>query len=192
MSGKKQREGGILSTPRKGNSSSSEDIIGQTASTLSQQPSFTPANLLLGPQPPVRCDMGLPLSPYREPPPSYQTAMAYPDTSEPYLTNSDVITFSKPHGAVPPYPSLSVSNQMFLPTSPSLLASVSSQHSRAVISRSRHCPHCGIGILSGQTDLFCLICLILLAVCTFPVGLLFLCFIPCTVHRRCNHCRSIG
>ncbi|MCP9261780.1 hypothetical protein DINM_005106 [Dirofilaria immitis] len=144
MSGKKQREGGILSTPRKGNSSSSEDIIGQTASTLSQQPSFTPANLLLGPQPPVRCDMGLPLSPYRfEPPPSYQTAMAYPDTSEPYLTNSDVITFSKPHGAVPPYPSLSVSNQMFLPTSPSLLASVSSQHSRAVISRSRHCPHCG-------------------------------------------------
>uniref|UniRef100_A0A8R1XKV0 Membrane protein BRI3 n=1 Tax=Onchocerca volvulus TaxID=6282 RepID=A0A8R1XKV0_ONCVO len=187
MSGKEQSESSILSTPIEENSSS--NIIGQTTASYQQPPSVQP-DLLLGPQPPVRCDMGLP--PYREPPPSYQAAMAYPAASGPYSTNSDNATFPKPYTAVPPYPSLSLRNQLFLPTTPPLLPSASLQPPPVAISRSGHCAHCGIGTISGQTDLFCLICLVLLAVCTFPVGLLFLCFIPCTVHKRCSHCRRIG
>ncbi|EJW78050.1 hypothetical protein WUBG_11041 [Wuchereria bancrofti] len=118
--------------------------------------------------------------------------MAYPAASGPYSTNSDDTTFPKPYGAVPSYHLLSVPNQIFPPTSPPPLPSVSTQPSPVAVPRAGHCAYCRVGVISGQTDLFCLICLVLLAVCTFPVGLLFLCFIPCTVHKRCSHCRRIG
>ncbi|CAG9530646.1 unnamed protein product [Cercopithifilaria johnstoni] len=187
MSGKEQSGNSIPSAPVEGDSSLS--VFGQnTSQVVYQQPSVQP--VLLGPRPRVRCGMELP--PYREPPPSYQAAMAYPTVSEPYLTNSDDTTLPKPYGAVPPYPFLSVPNQMFPLTPPPPLPSASSQPPPVAVPRAGHCTNCGIGILSGQTDLFCLICLVLLAVCTFPIGLLFLCFIPCTVHKRCNHCRRIG
>uniref|UniRef100_A0A0R3RWN3 Membrane protein BRI3 n=1 Tax=Elaeophora elaphi TaxID=1147741 RepID=A0A0R3RWN3_9BILA len=188
MSGKEQSENSIPSTPLEGNSSSSNVLDQNTSPVLYQQPSVQP--VLLGPQPPVKCGVGLPS--YREPPPSYQAAMAYPAASGPYSTNSDDTVFPKPYSAVPPYPLLSVQNQMFPPTSPPPLPSVSLQPPPVAVPRAGHCAYCGVGILSGQTDLFCLICLVLLAVCTFPVGLLFLCFIPCTVHKRCSHCRRIG
>ncbi|VDK68433.1 unnamed protein product [Litomosoides sigmodontis] len=183
MPGKEQSGNDVPSAPLEGNTSS--NVIGQNTSlAVNQQPSVQP--VLLGPQPPVKCDGGLP--PYSEPPPSYQTAMAYPAASGPYSTNSDD-TFPKPYGALPPYPLLPLPNQMFQPTSPPL---PSAQPPPVAVPRAGHCSYCGVGILSGQTDLFCLICLMLLAVCTFPVGLLFLCFIPCTVHKRCSHCRRIG
>ncbi|KAL3994707.1 hypothetical protein ACH3XW_22805 [Acanthocheilonema viteae] len=193
MSGKEQSGNGIPSAPLEGNPSS--NVTAQnTSSAVCQQPSVQP--VLLEPHPSVGCGMGLP--PYREPPPSYQAAMAYPAASGPYSTNSNDTTFPKPYSALPPYPLLSVPNHMFPPASPPSLPSASSQPPPVVVPReiqaprAGHCTYCGIGILSGQTDLFCLICLVLLAVCTFPVGLLFLCFIPCTVHKRCSHCRRIG
>uniref|UniRef100_A0A915PH07 Membrane protein BRI3 n=1 Tax=Setaria digitata TaxID=48799 RepID=A0A915PH07_9BILA len=184
MSGKEQFTNGTPAASLERNSST--DIVDQTTSVL-PSPQH---DLLLEPQPPVSYGIGLP--PYREPPPSYQAAMAYPAVSEPYSTNSNCTSFPKPYSAVPPYPVLSLPNQMFPVASPPPLPSASTQAPRLTASRAGNCAYCGIGIVSGQTDLFCLICLVLLAVCTFPVGLLFLCFIPCTVHKRCNHCRRIG
>ncbi|VIO94155.1 Uncharacterized protein BM_BM3314 [Brugia malayi] len=188
MSGKEKSDNCTPSAPPEGNSFSS-NIVGQSTSpVLYQQPSVQP--LLLGPEPPVSCCMELP--PYSEPPPSYQAAMAYPVPSGPYSTNTDDTTFPKPYSAVPSYHLLSVPNQIFPPASPPPLPSVSTQPSPVALPRAGHCAYCRVGVVSSQTDLFCLICLVLLAVCTFPVGLLFLCFIPCTIHKRCSHCRRIG
>ncbi|VDP14854.1 unnamed protein product [Onchocerca flexuosa] len=116
MSEKEPSESGILSAPIEENSSS--NIIDHTTASYQQPPPVQP-DLLLGPQSPVRSDMGLP--PYREPPPSYQAAMAYPAASGPYSTNSNNTTFPKPYTAVPPYPLLSLRNQLFPPTTPPLL-----------------------------------------------------------------------
>ena len=43
-----------------------------------------------------------------------------------------------------------------------------------------------------ETDMCCLLCLVFLAIFTFPIGLPFLCCIPCTVRRRCANCNRIG
>lgn len=57
---KEQSGNDVPSPPLEGNTSS--NVIGQNTSlVLYQQPSVQP--VLLGPQPPVRCDVGLP--PYR-------------------------------------------------------------------------------------------------------------------------------
>ncbi|VDN25424.1 unnamed protein product [Gongylonema pulchrum] len=133
---------------------------------------------------------------FSEPPPSYQAAMAYPGASLPYPPNPNSASFPKPpYGAVPPCysPVSPVTTQQF-PTPPPLgiinvTAAPASDSMRAPLG---NCAYCRVGVVSGQTDLCCLICLIILAICTFPVGLIFLCFVPCTVHKRCSHCHRIG
>ncbi|RCN29916.1 hypothetical protein ANCCAN_24322 [Ancylostoma caninum] len=51
------------------------------------------------------------------------------------------------------------------------------------------CPHCNVGVITKETDMCCMLCLILLTIFTFPFGLVFLCCLPCTVSRRCSNCR---
>ncbi|KAI6218168.1 Brain protein I3 [Aphelenchoides fujianensis] len=54
------------------------------------------------------------------------------------------------------------------------------------------CVHCYNGEVHNETDLICLVCLILFAIFTFPLGLILLCCIPCTVRRRCARCRRLN
>ncbi|KAI6218226.1 Brain protein I3 [Aphelenchoides fujianensis] len=54
------------------------------------------------------------------------------------------------------------------------------------------CVHCHNGEVHNETDLICLVCLILFAIFTFPLGLILLCCIPCTVRRRCARCRRLN
>lgn len=70
-----------------------------------------------------------------------------------------------------------------------------------------NCIWCRQGVVRNETDLCCLVCLIILAICTFPFGLVLLCCIPCTVslallqfvtqfcvfqvRPRCSHCRRL-
>uniref|UniRef100_A0A1I7VX29 LITAF domain-containing protein n=1 Tax=Loa loa TaxID=7209 RepID=A0A1I7VX29_LOALO len=138
MLGKEKSDSGTSSAPLE---NSSSNIIGQSTSSsiLYQQPSL---QAVLGPQPPINCGMGL--SSYSEPPPSYQAAMAYPAASGPYSTNSNDMAFPKPYGAVPPYPLLSVPNQVSPPTLPAPLPSASSQPPPVPVPHTGHCAYCGV------------------------------------------------
>ncbi|VDM54511.1 unnamed protein product, partial [Angiostrongylus costaricensis] len=57
------------------------------------------------------------------------------------------------------------------------------------VSSGFNCPHCHVGVITKETDMCCMLCLILLTIFTFPLGLVFLCCLPCTVTRRCSNCR---
>ncbi|TKR82215.1 hypothetical protein L596_015972 [Steinernema carpocapsae] len=52
------------------------------------------------------------------------------------------------------------------------------------------CPHCQTGDVRKETDVCCLTCLLIIALFTLPLGLFFLCCIPCTWKKRCSHCRK--
>ncbi|MFH4983917.1 hypothetical protein AB6A40_010626 [Gnathostoma spinigerum] len=170
-------------------------------------------------------------SPYPEPPPSYQAAMAmaypagssvYPPTSPPY----PVGTVNSFPPSTAPYPTNAFVQQgghdaniqpktnyggvtlppcyAPLPTSvsgmypfPTVLEVPTPTPSTQVVvnvppTATGNCIHCRVGTVASETDLCCLLCLIILAVFTFPFGLLFLCCIPCTMHRRCRNCRRMG
>ncbi|KHN85109.1 hypothetical protein Tcan_09817 [Toxocara canis] len=138
-------------------------------------------------------------SPYSEPPPSYQAAMAYPAMPAPYPPGEGA-SFPKPNYGTPLPPNYNqlppMSTQQFPPPPPTLVVSAPPPQARLAINvqtaAAGNCAYCRIGNVTGETDLCCLMCLIILAIFTFPFGLLFLCCIPCTVRRRCNNCRRIG
>jgi hypothetical protein len=52
-----------------------------------------------------------------------------------------------------------------------------------ITSGPNNCIHCYGGDVHNETDLCCLMCLILLAILTFPFGLILLCCIPCTIRK---------
>lgn len=54
------------------------------------------------------------------------------------------------------------------------------------------CVHCYSGEVHNETDLCCLLCLILFAIFTFPMGLVLLCCVPCVVRKRCIRCRRLN
>lgn len=150
---------------------------------------------------------GVSLSLPSEPPPSYQAAMGYPAVSLPYPTNPDNSAFPKPpYEALRPFygHAFPIANHQFPPPPlpappPHVIVSRSTQQPQplqgaatAPRAVSGNCAYCGVGIVAGQTDLCCLICLVILAICTFPIGLLFLCFVPCAIRKRCSHCHRIG
>ncbi|KAI6197243.1 Brain protein I3 [Aphelenchoides besseyi] len=54
------------------------------------------------------------------------------------------------------------------------------------------CVHCFSGEVHNETDLCCLLCLILFAIFTFPLGLILLFCVPCSVRRRCARCRRLN
>jgi hypothetical protein len=134
---------------------------------------------------------------YQQPPPSYQDALSYPQMPptqmpKPYTPqtevplngaypqpNSSSVYAGAPLGNPPP--------QGYYTPQPNVV--------RTVITTTHqpggNCIWCRQGNVTNETDLCCLICLILLAICTFPFGLVLLCCIPCTVRPRCNLCRRL-
>lgn len=122
--------------------------------------------------------------PYNEPPPSYHSVVDYPTT--PYPSGS-VHQMPPPAGGMPYY----------MPKPPTHPHPGTAQAPPATVTHvitvgfGSVCPHCNVGVLQKETDLCCLLCLILLTIFTFPFGLVFLCCIPWTVTRRCPNCRRI-
>ncbi|KAJ1356591.1 hypothetical protein KIN20_014323 [Parelaphostrongylus tenuis] len=139
-------------------------------------------------------------TPFDLPPPSYQMAMNYPTT--PY-----------PCGGIPPIPAPSTGyagyppNPAF-PVRPSqtpiynATATIGTNHQLppshgvspptqvvVTVANGLTCPHCNVGVITKETDMCCMLCLILLTIFTFPLGLVFLCCLPCTITRRCSNCR---
>ncbi|KHJ91391.1 hypothetical protein OESDEN_08746 [Oesophagostomum dentatum] len=140
-------------------------------------------------------------SPYSEPPPSYQMAVSYPTT--PYPTPNMPHT---PMPSVPPaylpkppsaYPAPPNQPPMYYATQGIGVAQfpqgeripVTTAQVVVTVGNGFTCPHCNVGVVTKETDMCCMLCLILLTIFTFPFGLVFLCCLPCTVSRRCSNCR---
>ncbi|GMT15478.1 hypothetical protein PFISCL1PPCAC_6775, partial [Pristionchus fissidentatus] len=156
-----------------------------------------------------------PVAPYPEPPPSYQQAMGLPGSTaaghpayQPQ-TNPAYPKFAPASnsGVPPPPPGYPPSNYGAYPQNPSMPAPQPAYPLNSGPMPHHHqqptvvtvnvaplqiiCAYCH-GTMVKETDLCCLMCLIFLAIFTFPFGLPFLCCIPCTVRRRCAQCHRIG
>ncbi|KAK6023915.1 hypothetical protein OSTOST_10286, partial [Ostertagia ostertagi] len=130
--------------------------------------------------------------PYSEPPPAYHTAMGYPTTPYP---SGGLPNAQHPPYAPKPYPQYPVPNQP--PIYHAIHTVGGNQQSQQVpgtthvvvaVSNGSICPFCNVGVVTRETDMCCLICLILLTIFTFPFGLVFLCCLPCAITRRCSNC----
>lgn len=130
--------------------------------------------------------------PYNEAPPPYQAAMSspapYPGAAPYYPTGS----------APPGYPKYSPQHRQQCPAYCSMDDIGATPHPpppppppirRVVAVRyGCICPNCSTGVIVKETDACILICLILLAIITFPLGLFFLCCLPCAFKYRCSNC----
>ncbi|CCD69258.1 Membrane protein BRI3 [Caenorhabditis elegans] len=151
-----------------------------------------------GPPPPHASAGPAPtMSSYDMPPPSYQAAMSYP-AAPTYGGSTD----PKYHnGGQPPiYYQPPQITQTRLPQPAAI-----EQIVRAVriqnpagsnvivhVQPGAPCRRCTVGVITRQTDMCCLLCLIMLTIFTFPFGLIFLCCVPCTVQNRCTHCNRLA
>uniref|UniRef100_A0A0N5APP9 Membrane protein BRI3 n=1 Tax=Syphacia muris TaxID=451379 RepID=A0A0N5APP9_9BILA len=156
------------------------DAVAATSLTTSSQCSVLAASTT----PVTSSEQATLSSPYSQPPPSYQDALSYPTSSYHSIRMSS--TFPKPDLApMPPYstlPLVTEQSSIAAPANPPVIVTVSGVPVE-------NCPFCRVGSVVTEFDLCLLVCLILLAIFTFPVGLLFLCCIPCTIHKRCNSCQ---
>ncbi|CAD5215963.1 unnamed protein product [Bursaphelenchus xylophilus] len=147
-----------------------------------QQNSYSPQTNQMGPQ-------GQQAMP---PPPSYDDAVNCP--APPYLPSGVPKPMPGPQIGQPIYPPPPISGTGYVLQAP---ADASNQpriiHTTTVITpvAGTACIHCLVGQVQNETDLCCLICLILFAIFTFPMGLVLLCCIPCTVRQRCSRCRRL-
>ncbi|UMM19115.1 hypothetical protein L5515_014867 [Caenorhabditis briggsae] len=157
----------------------------------------TPSPLSAGP-PPAHASAGPApaISSYDMPPPSYQAAMSYP-AAPTYGGSTDPKYYS---GQPPVYYQPPPITQSRLPQPDGV-----DQVVRAVriqnptgsnvivhVQPGAPCRRCTVGVVTRQTDMCCLLCLIMLTIFTFPFGLIFLCCIPCTVQNRCTHCNRLA
>ncbi|KAI1720324.1 hypothetical protein DdX_05710 [Ditylenchus destructor] len=117
------------------------------------------------------------------PPPSYQEAVNFPSMA-PYQPN----IFPKP-----PQPSsmMGAPQQQIYPPQPHYNSTGGQAAPTTYVIQTRNCAFCLGGTVENETDLCCLLCLIILAIFTFPFGLVLLCCIPCTTRKRCNRCRRL-
>ncbi|WKX96756.1 hypothetical protein Q1695_012868 [Nippostrongylus brasiliensis] len=122
-------------------------------------------------------------SPYSMPPPSYQTVMS---TSGTYTTSTTPYS-GRPHGK--PLPSRPFRQQQ-IPVYNTFHSADEPPPAPVVyaVRYGRVCPSCNVGVMTKDIDACCLVCLILLALITFPIGLVFICCIPCAINYRCTHC----
>ncbi|KAK0406752.1 hypothetical protein QR680_018783 [Steinernema hermaphroditum] len=128
---------------------------------------------------------------YAEAPPSYQAALTSP-VNPPYpgehakmpQPNAAPTGVTPMYHPAPPYQPQQL-NPNLIPVSAPVVIHTTSVHPRG------DCAFCQTGNIRNETDFCCLLCLIIIAVFTFPFGLLLLCCIPCTVRKRCTRCRRI-
>jgi hypothetical protein len=136
---------------------------------------------------------------YHQPPPSYNDALSYPQVNHPsqmpkpytpQTQNPNFGSYPQPNSSVyagAPLGSGPAAHGQYAPQQPAVVRTViTTTHQPA-----GNCIWCRQGTVTNETDLCCLICLILLAICTFPFGLVLLCCIPCTVRPRCSQCRRL-
>uniref|UniRef100_A0A1I7Y4L0 Membrane protein BRI3 n=1 Tax=Steinernema glaseri TaxID=37863 RepID=A0A1I7Y4L0_9BILA len=171
-----------------------EDESSSSSSSAVRQPAEAPQ-----PQPPqavTTSHVSAPAPPhpvpppgfYTEAPPSYQAALTSP-VNPPYPM--DHTKMPQPNAATPMnHPAPPYQPQMLNPNMIPISAPVVI-HTTATVQPRGDCAVCQVGNVRNETDFCCLLCLIIIAVFTFPFGLLLLCCIPCTVRKRCNRCRRI-
>ncbi|KJH42367.1 hypothetical protein DICVIV_11649 [Dictyocaulus viviparus] len=132
------------------------------------------------------------------PPPSYQMAINCPTT--PYPTGDmpivppSMTSYAghppKPYPAIPVRPPIYNAIQIGASQNPQPQPQpVASTQVVVTVGNGLMCPHCNVGVITKETDMCCMLCLILLTIFTFPLGLVFLCCLPCTISRRCSNCR---
>ncbi|CAD5211887.1 unnamed protein product [Bursaphelenchus okinawaensis] len=126
------------------------------------------------------------------PPPSYDDAVNCP--APPYLPSGAPKIDGPQHGR-PIYPPPPISGTGYVLQAPADAPNQQARviHTTTVITpvAGTACIHCLVGQVQNETDLCCLLCLILFAIFTFPMGLVLLCCIPCTVRQRCSRCRRL-
>jgi hypothetical protein len=150
---------------------------------------YIPQSNPMGPQHPSNNDM--------PPPPSYSDAVNCP--APPYLPygTPKPAHMNGPQGGNPIYPP-PISGTGYVLQAPTSQSSgmpapqVLSTTIIATLPGPNSCVHCYGGEVHNETDLCCLLCLILFAIFTFPMGLILLCCIPCTTRRRCIRCRRLN
>ena len=134
---------------------------------------------------------------YHQPPPSYNDALSYPQVNHPsqmpkpytpQTQNPNLGAYPQPNSSV--YAGAPLGNPSaqghYAPQQPSVVHTVIT-----TVHPQGNCQWCRQGNVVNETDFCCLVCLILLAICTFPFGLVLLCCIPCTVRPRCTQCRRL-
>ncbi|CAJ0568387.1 unnamed protein product, partial [Mesorhabditis spiculigera] len=157
---------------------------------------------------------GYPPAPqYHEPPPAYNAAHNYPTVPnyQPQQQSSraqDKPPYPTQQPSAYPAPSYTTQNAPV----PHLIYSGGYQHQSGgpppppagpgqppvvvqVVGQGQgvlRCAYCPNGVIVRESDTCCVVLLIILMLCTFPFGLLFLLCIPCAVHDRCHQCHRIG
>ncbi|CAD6193991.1 unnamed protein product [Caenorhabditis auriculariae] len=132
------------------------------------------------------------------PPPSYQAAMSYPaaptyggiEQPKPMVPQQPPIYYQQP----PPFITQTRLPQPNDAVVQAIRANVAPTTANVVvhIQQGIQCRHCHAGVVTRQTDMCCLLCLVLLTIFTFPLGLIFLCCVPCTVQNRCSNCQRLA
>ncbi|CAB3404228.1 unnamed protein product [Caenorhabditis bovis] len=132
-------------------------------------------------------------SPYDAPPPSYQTAMSYP--AAPTYGGGAGPKYNGQPPIYNPHP-LPAITQVRLPQPPQTGNTIRVENITPnvvlQVQSGPTCPQCRNGIVIRQTDMCCLLSLILLTIFTFPCGLIFLCCVPCTIQNRCTNCNRLA
>ncbi|PAV55533.1 hypothetical protein WR25_03933 [Diploscapter pachys] len=151
-------------------------------------PNAAPSHVADPPYPVLDQQQPQPALVYNEPPPSYQNAMAFPAYTQP-ATNP---TFPPKPNQPPIYYQPPTITQTVLPQPPSHPNILPNTSVVVTVQHGIPCRSCNAGMVMRETDICCVICLVLLAIFTFPFGLLFLCCLPCTVQNRCSNCGHIA
>uniref|UniRef100_A0A1I7TS06 Membrane protein BRI3 n=1 Tax=Caenorhabditis tropicalis TaxID=1561998 RepID=A0A1I7TS06_9PELO len=155
-------------------------------------------NVPAGPPPPHASAGPAPaMSAYDMPPPSYQAAMSYPAAPTYGGSNEPPKIYS---GQPPIYYQPPQITQTRLPQPDGvdqIVRAVRIQNptgSNVIVhvQPGAPCRRCTVGVITRQTDMCCLLCLIMLTIFTFPFGLIFLCCVPCTVQNRCTNCNRLA
>lgn len=167
---------------------------------VASPPTPSPSSAVPAGPPPAHASAGPApaMTAYDMPPPSYQAAMSYPaaptygGAAEPKYYNNGVqppIYYQPPQITQTRLPQPDGVDQIVRavriqnPVGSNVIVHV--QPGAA-------CRRCTVGVITRQTDMCCLLCLIMLTIFTFPFGLIFLCCVPCTVQNRCTNCNRLA
>ena len=142
--------------------------------------------------------------PQDQPPPSYQESINYPP-APPYPTYDpnnfpampvppgSSVSHHHPQPGHSPHPNYATAHTPSIYVTPTQQPATTTHHihhTTVAPIRRNPCAFC-LGSVESETDVCCLLCLILLAIFTFPFGLILLFCIPCSVRKRCNVCRRL-
>ncbi|KAF1765937.1 hypothetical protein GCK72_005890 [Caenorhabditis remanei] len=158
----------------------------------------TSTNVPAGP-PPAHASAGPApaMAAYDMPPPSYQAAMSYP-AAPTYGGSTDPKYYSgQPPIYYQPPPQITQTRLPQPDGVDQIVRAVRIQNpagSNVIVhvQPGAPCRRCTVGVITRQTDMCCLLCLIMLTIFTFPFGLIFLCCVPCTVQNRCTNCNRLA